>query len=128
MTDKEKLVKETENAREITLLIEKGFLQWAGDIHKTQWEFYEDTAYEILDNGYRKVSEGAVILTKEEYDRFEETKNDTIQKKEEYIKGLMELKKEKENIRKDTAREIIKDIDEIVKFLKEKYKVEVSNE
>lgn len=65
-------------------------------------EYYYN-ACKLVDEGYRKVPEGAVVLTREEYDRFEEIRKDTIQKKEEYIKGLIELKEEKENVRKETV-------------------------
>ena len=54
----------------------------------------------------KHIPDGAVVLTREEYDRFEETIKDTLCKKEEYIKGLIELGKERQDIRKETAREI----------------------
>lgn len=64
----------------------------------------------LFDLCYRKIPEGAVVLTKEEYDRFEEIKKDTLCKKEEYIKGLIELGKEKQDIRNETAREILDEV------------------
>lgn len=116
--EKEKMIEEM--ARRARQIINEDDCATRDNICQCQKCKYSDISFpdcqfwiladKLIEDNYRKIPEGAVILTKEEYDRFEETKNDTIQKKEEYIKGLMELKKEKENIRKDTATNFFKDL------------------
>lgn len=60
----------------------------------------------MIDDGYQKVTDGAVVLTKEEYERLasyisEERAREIFHK---------ETEKLKEKIRRETAREIIKDL------------------
>lgn len=77
----------------------------------------------MIDDGYRKVPDGAVVLTKEELEKMDNRKNygdvvDTL------FFRIRVLKREHENrleqIRKDTAREILQEFDKRLteKFLK----------
>lgn len=104
MTEREKMVEEM--AKEIALIVEKESQEWAGS-RKTLWGFYEDTAYAILDKCYRKVPDGARVLTKEELVKtmesgyvYDTTSGDKI--------NLIKMAREIE--REETAREIFNSI------------------
>lgn len=99
MTEREKMVEEM--AKEIALIVEKEFREWAGS-RKTLWGFYEDTAYAILDKCYRKIPDGAVVPTKEEYERLASYISEG-RAREIFHE---ETEKLKEKIRKETAKEI----------------------
>lgn len=63
----------------------------------------------MIDDGYRKIPDGAVVLTKEEM----ETTDKIPQKIKDFYKWFIEI--EKEQVRKETAREILKKLKMMIK-------------
>ena len=101
-------------------------------------------AQRAVEQGYRKIPEGAVVLTKEEYEKlknkppfavikYDEDKMKKIVKEAAKNTVFEFTKKGKDEIRKATAREILNAVDNesngqaisITNYLREKYGVEV---
>ncbi len=67
-------------------------------------------AEELINQGYRKIDEGAVVLTKEEYESLKNESADIAKDYQEMAKFYDEKCEELDQARKETAKEILQEL------------------
>lgn len=109
MTDKEKQIEEIANA---ICSYCKGMTEEECERGKEccEWRLHEARSY--YEQGYRKIPEGSVVLSKEEYDELKGRAEEVFNEMTERMKAEIKIEKKMgnrkvEQSRKETAREII---------------------
>lgn len=91
---------------------------------------HREVANELYGIGYRKLAEGAVVLTKEEYENYQDLKRD-VEHSFEYNQGYVDgQNKARNKTAKDILQTLYPYIGSWITFnqLKEKYGVEIDDE